>query len=203
MLQTSSVRSKTGLIQKFFCMAVNGKRNRRFVHNSIPALAVLIFAVSAMAQDTISRKLYHPAADAEKELELAIAEASASKRFVLVQIGGNWCVWCLRFHAFVQNDSALSTLVKKNFVTVHMNYSPENKNVSLLEKFGYPNRFGFPVFLILNDKGQLIHTQNSVYLEEKDSYDYKKVMEFFQDWSPAQFKKEKWAWLYREEPKKN
>jgi hypothetical protein len=40
------------------------------------------------------------------------------------------------------------------------------------------------VFLILNSKGELIHTQNSGYLEEGKSYNKEKVDGFFNDWSP-------------------
>jgi hypothetical protein len=56
-----------------------------------------------------------------------------------------------------------------------------------LEKFGYPQRFGFPVFLILNGTGELLHSQNSVYLEEGKGYNEKTVAGFLSDWSPSAF----------------
>ena len=66
-----------------------------------------------------------------------------------------------------------------------MNYSKENYNAKLLAKYGYPQRFGFQVFLVLNGDGKLIETQNSWYLEDgKKSYDRDKVIEFLTDWSP-------------------
>ena len=59
------------------------------------------------------------------------------------------------------------------------------KNSKTLAKLGFPQRFGFPVFIILNEKGERIHTQSSEYLEDgKSSYDKKKVMGFLQMWSP-------------------
>jgi hypothetical protein len=75
-----------------------------------------------------------------------------------------------------------------------MNYSKENFNAKLLEKYGYPQRFGFPVFLVLDEEGKLIQTQNSWYLENGNkSYDRDKVIEFLTDWSlealdPKQYK---------------
>jgi hypothetical protein len=65
-----------------------------------------------------------------------------------------------------------------------LNYSNENKNFDLMAEFGYPQRFGFPVFVILNPDGTRIHTQNSAYLEEEKSYSEKKVIEFLKHWSP-------------------
>jgi hypothetical protein len=114
---------------------------------------------------------------------------------MLVEIGGNWCIWCARFNDFVNNDKALDSLVNSNFVVYHLNYSKENKNADLLAKSGFPQRFGFPVFLVLNEKGDLIHTQTSWYLEAGKSYDKEKVTAFFNDWGkkafdPAQYKEE-------------
>jgi hypothetical protein len=68
-------------------------------------------------------------------------------------------------------------------VVTHVNYSKENMNLPMLEKLHYPQRFGFPVFLILNEKGERIHTQNSAYLEKGDGYDKPKIMEFLGAWS--------------------
>ena len=52
-------------------------------------------------------------------------------------------------------------------------------------KYGYPQRFGFPVFIILDEKGNRIHTQNSAYLEEGKGYNKDKIAEFFEAWRPA------------------
>jgi 23S rRNA (guanosine2251-2'-O)-methyltransferase len=42
-----------------------------------------------------------------------------------------------------------------------------------------------PLFIILDGKGNRIHTQNSEYLENgKKSYDAEKVLNFLQQWSP-------------------
>ena len=53
-----------------------------------------------------------------------------------------------------------------------------------MAKYKFPDRFGFPVFLVLDGDGNLIHTQNSAYLEEEQSYSKAKVMEFFRQWTP-------------------
>lgn len=93
--------------------------------------------------------------------------------------------------------------VKKNYVICHVNYSPENKNAAVMGKYRFPNRLGFPVFLILDAGGELIHTQNTAYLEEKDNYNAKKVKDFFRDWSPRELSRERWEWLERSETGKS
>jgi hypothetical protein len=49
--------------------------------------------------------------------------------------------------------------------------------------------------LILNAEGQLIHTQNSSYLELGKSYDAKKVKEFFVSWTPAALEEKSYLWM--------
>jgi thioredoxin-related protein len=142
----------------------------------------------AMAQ---KKQIYHPEADALKDIEAALVKAKNEQKFVLLQGGGNWCGWCIEFHRFCTSDPQIDSLIQKNFIWYHLNYSKENKNLPVFEKYGYPQRFGFPVFLVLNEKGERLHTQDSGYLEDgKTSYDKEKVMRFLQSWSPDAFNAE-------------
>jgi thiol:disulfide interchange protein len=163
-------------------------------------VAITAFSFSASARhklnltmlttslDTVKKetpKLYNPAADAKAEIAAAVKKAQAQHKNVLLQIGGNWCIWCLRFNELVTKDAELNQYMNNNFVVLHVNWSPENKNEKVLADLGYPQRFGFPVFVILDGKGNRLHTQNSGYLEEGKGHSKAKVMEFFQGWSPA------------------
>lgn len=152
-------------------------------------LLILLVTVSVLSfsQDMTKFKLYKPEENAEKAIDDAVKEAKDKGKHVLIQIGGNWCIWCARFNDFVTADLSIDSLVRANYVVYHLNYSKENTNKELLTKYRFPQRFGFPVFLILNEKGHLLHTQNSEYLEEGKSYNKAKVTEFFKSWSPSAF----------------
>lgn len=144
--------------------------------------SLLTLAVNAQKDD---KKLYHPDADAAADIKAAIKKAKDEHKFVLLQAGGNWCSWCIEFARFAKADPKVDSVMNASFVWYHLNYSKENKNESIFAKYGYAERFGFPVFIILNEKGERIHTQNSEYLEDgKKSYDPRKVSEFLQTWSP-------------------
>ncbi len=131
-----------------------------------------------------TKQLYDPAADAEKDIAYAVMVAKSQKKHVLIQAGGNWCVWCLRFEDFVTKDSAIHSIIKNNYIVYHLNWSKENENRKTFAKYGFAQRFGFPVFIILNEKGERIHTQNSEYLEEGKSYSPAKVKAFLEMWTP-------------------
>ena len=151
--------------------------------NKLFLLAIVLASTSNIFAQQAT--LYNPAADAAKDIANAVNKAAAENKFVLIQAGGNWCSWCLEFTRFSKADKQIDSLLKSNFVWYHLNYSKENKNEAVFAKYGYPQRFGFPVFIILNGKGERINTQSSEYLEDgKKSYDQKKVESFLGLWTP-------------------
>ena len=130
-------------------------------------------------------EIYNPKADAAKEIATAVEKASVEGKHVFLQIGGNWCPWCVKFHQFVNNDSEIKTFVENNYEVVKVNYDQNNKNEAVLSSLEFPQRFGFPVFVILDKKGNRIHTQNSAFLEKDKGYDRERVLRFFKNWSPS------------------
>lgn len=159
-------------------------------------VAAIVFSfLSASSQDLTKFKLYKPEENANAAIAAAVKKATDAGKHVMVQIGGNWCIWCARFNEFVTNDKFLDSLVKSNYIVYHLNYSKENTNKDVLTKYAFPQRFGFPVFLVLNEKGELLHTQTSWYLESGKNYDKEKVTAFFNDWAkkafdPVQYKEQ-------------
>ena len=150
---------------------------------------VLLFclcAVAGMAQEKVADvHIYDVHADAFADMRAAEKQARKEHKHVLLQVGGNWCVWCRRFNNLITTDADLKRIVDSNYVIVHVNYSPENKNQKVLASLGYPQRFGYPVFVILDADGNRLHTQNSAYLEEGEGHSKKKVEQFLRQWSPA------------------
>jgi thioredoxin-related protein len=132
-----------------------------------------------------SETLYKPESNAKTDIRKAIKKAKRENKHVLIQAGGNWCKWCLEFARFAKADKSIDSLMEKSFVRYHLNYSKEQKNEDIFKKYRHPNRFGFPVFIILDQKGKLLHIQNSEYLEDGGkSYDNRKVFSFLKMWTP-------------------
>ena len=148
-------------------------------------LLCLLLSAKIYASDTT--KLYNPYANAAKDIELLLVKAKKEKKQLLLQIGGNWCVWCYRLNSFVQTDSLLKQLLNENYVAYHLNYSDENKNLDCLKKLGFPQRFGFPVLVVLDANGSRLHTQDTALLEKGNGYDKEKVIAFLKNWAPAAF----------------
>jgi len=149
--------------------------------NSLVVIILLVISTISISAQKV--EIYNPKANAVEDIANAVEKASNEGKHVFLQIGGNWCPWCVKFHNFLKADEELTTFVKKNYELVKVNYDRENKQIELLEKLGFPQRFGFPVFVVLDGNGNRIHTQNSAFLEKDKNYDKERVMKFFKNWS--------------------
>ncbi len=156
-------------------------------------MATMMF-VSGRAQEV--RKVYDESYDVNEQIDKALAKATSLDRHVVCQVGGNWCPWCLKFAAFITEDAEISKLIEDNYVYIHVNYNPRKKASDkektaaqkMMKRLGNPGRFGYPVLVVLDSKGKVIHIQDSSFLEEDSSYDKAKVLRFFKNWTPSALK---------------
>lgn len=150
----------------------------------IKVFFLFIFVLTSNSAFSQEKELvYKPDADANKDIENAVLEATKDNKHIFVQIGGNWCPWCIKMHEFYNNNVKVDSIMKADFVTILVNYSRDNRNKDIMTKYHYPQRFGFPVILILDEKGNLLHTQNSLYLEKGEGYNEKLFIDFLKNWN--------------------
>ena len=155
---------------------------------SLFIISILLFINGVSAQNldrAEKKKLYDPSDDAKVEIAKAVKKAEIEGKHVFLQIGGNWCGWCILFDEKVNSNDTLRIFMANNYIVYHVNYSRENRNEDVLASLGFPQRFGFPVFVILDSNGNRLHTQNSVYLEEGRGHSSSRILEFLKHWSPA------------------
>ena len=153
---------------------------------------VCVLMLSVDAQDAIKR-VYNEDINPNEQMDKALATAKSEGKFVVCQVGGNWCPWCLLFADFVSKDSTIMQVIDENFVYIHVNYNPRQSGdaakaqqaATMLKRLGNPARFGYPVFVVLNEKGKVIHIQDSSFLEEGKGYNRDKVLRFFRNWTPG------------------
>ena len=109
------------------------------------------------------RRVFDPTRDAGKDLEQAKLQARAQGKHILMDVGGNWCPSCLVLDATLRDDAGLRTLLDRNYVLLHVNWSTENRNAAVLER--YPEAHGYPALYVLGADGRLIRAENTAELE--------------------------------------
>ncbi len=151
------------------------------------ALLAILLSVAVDAQTGL-KKVYNEDINPMEQIDLAIVKAKAEGKFVICQVGGNWCPWCLRFADFIANDTTISKVIDENYEYIHVNYNPRKSDASLMKRLNNCGRFGFPVFVVLDEEGRVIHLQDSSFLEEGQGYNQEKVLRFFKNWTPKAVK---------------
>ena len=142
------------------------------------------------------KKVYNEEINPIEQIDQAVAKAKTEGKFVVCQVGGNWCPWCLKFADFIANDTAISKVIDENFEYIHVNYNPRKsqgpeqveQGKALMKRLDNAGRFGFPVFVILDEEGKILHIQDSSFLEEGEGYNQEKVLRFFKNWTPSAVK---------------
>jgi thiol:disulfide interchange protein len=156
--------------------------------NLLTFLSVLYLLATTQVSGQNQVKLYDPSLDGMKQIQDAVKKAKSENKHVFVQLGGNWCIWCIRFDAFCKADPEIMKVINDNYITIKVNHSPENKNEAADNYLDKPGRFGYPVFVIVDGNGKRLHTQDSALLEEGEGYSKKKIISFLKGWNVAAIK---------------
>ena len=170
-------------------------------------LLAACITLTMTAQTAPLKKVYNEDINPITQINQAIEKGKSEGKFVICQVGGNWCPWCLKFADFITKDTTISKVIENNYEYIHVNYNPrrstsgssnttgqsqETKNLEqgelLMQRLNNAGRFGFPVFVILDMDGKVIHIQDSSFLEEGEGYNQEKVLRFLKNWTPQAIK---------------
>jgi len=126
---------------------------------------------------------FDPARNPTKDLEKTIEEVKNTNRRIILDVGGEWCIWCHRIDYFIENNGDIKNFINDNFIVLKTNFSKDNQNKEFLSK--YPEIPGYPHFFVLDKNGKLLHSQDTGLLEEGKGYSHQKMMAFLKKWAPS------------------
>lgn len=144
-------------------------------------IAVFISLFLSYAQENETEKKFDPARNPFQDLKNAIEYVQKTNKRILLDVGGEWCIWCHRLDAFIESHKEIKEFLDKHFVVVKVNYSKENKNEKFLSE--YPEIKGYPHFFVLEKDGKFLHSQDTGLLEKDKDYDERKFMQFLEKWA--------------------
>ena len=167
----------------------------RTIVKSLVALAVCLLAFLSMGAK-LGRKapppppptttgykpvtVYDASRDPNKDLQDAIAEATRTKKRILMVVGGDWCVYCGMLDNAFEKHQQLRKARDESYVTLKINYSKENPNAVFLSK--YPKIPEYPHFFVLDSKGTLLHSEPTHRFEHGKTYNAGKIDSFLKKW---------------------
>jgi len=127
--------------------------------------------------------VYDPARDPAEDVQQAISIAQRENKRIMLELGGDWCIWCKYMDDFYASHPDILQYRAENYVLVKVNFSDENTNEEFLSQF--PEVGGYPHIYILDSDGTFLHSQDTVELEDgAASYVPEVFMTFLQEWAP-------------------
>jgi len=142
--------------------------------------------IPATGESMSSHAKFDPIRDPAKDLREAVARASQSGKRILLDVGGEWCIWCHRLDSLFIKNPDLDKYLNDHFVVVKVNVSKQNKNESFLAQ--YPKVPGYPHLFVLDETGRLLQSQDTGVLESGKGHDPEKVFAFLKKWAKPEFK---------------
>lgn len=126
--------------------------------------------------------VYDPARNPAEDLTQAIAIAQTQKKRIMLELGGDWCIWCKYIDEFYATHSEILQYRVEHYILVKVNVSEENMNEAFLSQ--YPQVDGYPHIFILESDGTFLHSQNTAELEDGyESYVPDVFMAFLEKWA--------------------
>jgi len=144
-------------------------------------LALAILSVVCLSQAVSAAEKFDPKRDPVKDLAAAVAQARQEHKKILLDVGGEWCIWCHRLDDFIASEQGLHKYMAEHYVVVKVNYSDENKNTSFLS--GFPKVAGFPHLFVLDQDGKLLHSQSTGDFESGKGYSAPAFEAFLHKWA--------------------
>ena len=141
---------------------------------------MFLLTFSSIAQTEKTLPVFDPTRNPGVDLKAAVDLAQSTNKRIILDVGGEWCIWCHRIDAFIENNKDIKSLMDENFVVLKINYSKENKNEKFLSQ--YPQVAGYPHFFVLDKDGKLLYSQNTGELEKDKDYDRDKFITFLNKW---------------------
>src|SRR5881394_904728 len=97
-------------------------------------MKMVLAALLILVQTTPSAK-YDPRRNADQDIKNAVAQAQKLHKRVLLEVGGEWCSWCHIMDKYFEDHPLLTDLRDRNYVTLKINFSPENDNKGVLSRY--------------------------------------------------------------------
>lgn len=161
---------------------------QKFFSRSVPVFFSLLVLLStgqqAFAEPDLSLPVYSTSYDDQRDpfadAKAAIKLAKSTQRNVLIEIGGNWCGWCKKMDAFLEEHPEVYHQLHDKFVLLKINVSDSNENEAFMSAL--PPVLGYPHMYVSTASGKMILSKDTAELLQDGQYSVKHWLEFIDTW---------------------
>ena len=116
-------------------------------------ISALLFSFNGWAIP--SYEPYDEIADASENISEAIETAKLENKYVLLQMGGNWCPDCRTLGEYFSRPE-IKKWLDDRIVLVSVDVGEWNRNLDIVEEYGNPISEGIPALVLLDSKNEVV-----------------------------------------------
>ena len=154
---------------------------------ALTLLLISLFSIQAFAagQNELPfySKFYDEKRDPFKDATDAIALAQKTDRNVLIEIGGNWCTWCKKMDAFLEENRHVYEALHQKYVLLKISVSDSNENEAFMKSL--PPVLGYPHMYISTASGKMLLSKDTAELLEGNNYSEQRWLTFLNKWQAS------------------
>ena len=98
---------------------------------------------------------YDETANAQNDIADAINLAEKTDKYILLEMGGNWCPDCRTLGEYFAREDIKSWLDER-FIVVAVDVGEWDKNLDIAERYGNPISEGIPALVLLNSENEVM-----------------------------------------------
>jgi thiol:disulfide interchange protein len=123
-------------------------------------------AIRSLAQLDVPDAPFDTAANADADVDAAIARAKKSGKRVLIDLGGNWCADC-RILSGLMALPEMDAFLKAHYEIVDVDVGRFNRNLQIPARYGITERLaGVPAILVVTPEGRLVNRDKVSAIED-------------------------------------
>ena len=116
-------------------------------------ISVLLFSFNVWA--ITDYKPYDENANAGEQISDALETAKLKNRYVLLQMGGNWCPDCRTLGEYFSRPD-IKKWLDERLILVSVDVGEWDRNLDIVEEYGNPISEGIPALILLNSDNEVM-----------------------------------------------
>ena len=142
-------------------------------------MKIWLSIIAALALTACERHNYDPNADAQAEFDIALTEATAAERYLMVVCGADWCPDCMKLHENLESSEVREYMRDHmDFMTVDI--GDRDRNLGFAASLGVSIENGIPVAVFFGPSGKPIGATNNGQLEPSRYLTSRQILRFVQ-----------------------
>lgn len=114
-------------------------------------------SIASLKELTVPDAPYNEKANADAQVDAAIARAKKTGKRVMIDLGGNWCADC-RIMAGLMELPEMERFLSAHYEIVSVDVGRFNRNLQIPARYGITQRLeGVPAFLVVTTDGKLVN----------------------------------------------